>query len=323
MNAAAMPYHTYKRRPSTKATSPFRYPGGKGFLTDLLRQKVMNLDGPERAYAEPFCGGAGAAINLLLDGDVQQIHLNDLDPCVYSAWVALVTETDRFVEKLSSVLVTVDEWKKLRQVVKDHSAGYSFEVGFATFFLNRTSRAGIVKGSGPIGGYEQKGNWKIDARFYRETMIKRIKLISQFRDNIQLSNDTAEEFLDKVDRSDDAENTFVFIDPPYYEVGSRLYLNGMGETGHSKLAKKLQQGLASNWLMTYDDHPEIRRLYSNFDVTELEVLYSLQRQRRVNEVVIQAGVKSVPKGELYAADRNDGSIQCGSHLGLQGVLDSL
>ena len=280
--------YSYQRRPSTKATSPFRYPGGKGFLTDLLRQKVMNLEGPKRAYAEPFCGGAGAAINLLLDRDVQQIHLNDLDPCVYSAWVALATDTDQFLERLRVIPVTVEEWQTQRQIATDHTSGYDFDAGFATFFLNRTSRAGIVKGSGPVGGYEQKGEWKIDARFYRDTMIRRIERIGELRDNIELTNQTAEDFLDDINRSGNAKNTFVFIDPPYFEIGSRLYLNGMGEDGHSKLAEKLRMGLASDWLMTYDDHPEIRRLYSNFDVTELEVLYSLQRQRRVNEVVIQA-----------------------------------
>lgn len=280
--------HSYQRRPSTKATSPFRYPGGKGFLTDLLRQKIHEMEGPKRGYAEPFCGGAGAAINLLLDGDVQQIFLNDLDPCVYSAWVAIVNETERFLEKLREVPVTVEEWKIQRKIATDHEAGYDFNVGFATYFLNRTSRAGIVVGSGPIGGYAQSGNWKIDARFYRETMIGRIERLGQFSDRIALTNEPAESFLNQIENSENAKNTFVFIDPPYFEIGSRLYLNGMGDDGHSSLAQKLLLGLKSRWLMTYDDHPEIRRLYKKFDVTELEVLYSLQRQRKVNEVVIQA-----------------------------------
>lgn len=279
---------SYERRPSKRATSPFRYPGGKGFLTDLLRQKIWRLDGPERGYAEPFCGGAGAATNLLLDGDVQHIHLNDLDPRVYSAWVAIVKETGRFVDRLRSVPVTVSEWKRQRKIAASHRVGYDFDAGFATFFLNRTSRSGIVVGSGPIGGYKQKGVWKIDARFYRETMIERIERLGKHRERIAVSNSSAEDFIEEIQQVENAPNIFVFMDPPYFEIGSRLYLNGMGDDGHGSLARMLRTGLRSEWLMTYDDHPEIRRLYEDFDVTELEVLYSLQRRRKVNEVVIQA-----------------------------------
>lgn len=280
--------HAYRRRPSTRARSPFRYPGGKGFLTDLLRQKLTELPGTSRGYAEPFCGGAGAAINLLLDGDADHIFLNDLDPRVYSAWVAIVTETDRFVARLESVPVTVEEWQHQKAIATDHKCGYDFDAGFATFFLNRTSRAGIVVGSGPVGGYAQAGNWKIDARFYRDTMIHRVTEIGAKQGNIFLSNLPAEEFLQDLKASGSAETAFVFIDPPYFEIGSRLYLDGMGENGHNTLAEKLKNGVAANWLMTYDDHPEIRKLYQDFKITELEVLYSLQRQRKVNEIVIQA-----------------------------------
>ncbi|MGY6703124.1 DNA adenine methylase [Roseinatronobacter sp.] len=280
--------YAYERRPSTKATSPFRYPGGKGFLTDLLRKKIKRLDGPVRGYAEPYCGGAGAATNLLLEGDVEHIYLNDLDPCVFSAWNAIIHETERFLDQLEHISVTVDEWKKQREVASSHCDGYDFDVGFATFFLNRTSRAGIVIGSGPIGGYEQKGAWKVDARFYRDTMMKRIERLGLHRGQITVSNLPAEKFIDRIEGEESASSTFIFIDPPYFEIGSRLYLNGMGHDGHASLAQKLKTGLQSEWLMTYDDHPEIRRLYKGFDVTELEVLYSLQRQRKVNEVIIQA-----------------------------------
>lgn len=278
----------FQRRPSTKATSPFRYPGGKGFLTDYLKVKIEALPGPARRYAEPFCGGAGAATNLLVDGVVSQIHLNDLDSRVYSAWLAIITETDRFIEKLKHAPVTVDEWKKQRKVVAGSSGGYDFDVGYATFYLNRTSRAGIVIGSGPIGGYKQEGAWKIGARFYRDTMIDRIEKLGNLKEQISVSNMAATDFLSEIDKSDSAHNTLVFIDPPYYEAGARLYLDGMEGDGHAVLANKLRQKMKYKWLMTYDSHPEILNLYKGFDVKHLEVLYSLQRQRKVKEVVIQA-----------------------------------
>lgn len=288
MQPAAGNIEEYRRRPSTQARSPFRYPGGKGFLTDLLRQKVAALKGETKGYAEPFCGGAGAAINLLLDGDVDRIFLNDLDPRVYSAWVALVKETERFVDRLKQVPVTTDEWFRQKEIATKHKVGYDFDAGFATYFLNRTSRAGIIIGSGPIGGYAQSGNWTIDARFYRETMAKRVLEIGEQRSRISLSNLPAEEFISQLASMPDIHSTYVFIDPPYYTIGSRLYLDGMGGDGHKSLSMLLRNGSLKNWLMTYDDHPEIRKLYKGFQMTELEVIYSLQRQRKVNEILIQA-----------------------------------
>jgi DNA adenine methylase len=278
----------YRRRPSTLARSPFRYPGGKGFLTDLLRQKVYELDGPNRAYAEAFCGGAGAAINLLLEGHVDSILLNDLDSRVYSAWEAIIKETDRFLMKLRSIDISVDEWRRQKEIASSHLSGYSFDAGFAAFYLNRTSRAGILLGSGPIGGYEQSGDWKIDARFYRNTMISRIEDISRKANKITTYNLPATDFLDYISDSDDSNNTFVFIDPPYYEIGSRLYFNGMGERGHIDLSNKLKAEQPYKWLITYDDHEEIRKLYVDFNITGLEVLYSLQKARRVKEILIES-----------------------------------
>lgn len=186
----------YPRRHVQESASPFRYPGGKGFLTGYLATQFNALPTGERHYAEPFCGGAGAAANLLEDGTAATIHLNDADTRVYSAWRAIVEETDRFLERLASVPVTLKEWHAARDLlVSSKESAYSFDLGFATYFINRTSRAGIILGSGPIGGYRQISRWKIDARFYRESMSRRIAWIGENRDRIRLTNDDALVFM--------------------------------------------------------------------------------------------------------------------------------
>lgn len=223
----------YPRRHVQESASPFRYPGGKGFLSGYLFTQIDAIPGEEKLYAEPFCGGAGAAMNLLEDGKVAEIHLNDADVRVYSAWRAIVLETERFLERIASSRVDVGEWHAARELLDctEPTGVYSFEVGFATYFINRTSRSGIVLGSGPIGGYRQTGRWKIDARFYRESMSRRIAWIGQNRDRIHLTNDDALVFLARAAGRVPLERTLLFVDPPYVEAGSRLYLNAMSERG--------------------------------------------------------------------------------------------
>lgn len=277
----------YSRRHSQDSASPFRYPGGKGFLTGYLSNCLQQLPSEARGYVEPFCGGAGAAINLLKDGACEEIHLNDLDSRVYSAWRAIVTETDRFLERLKGVAVDVSSWRQARETVSKSRGGYDFEVGFATFFLNRTSRAGIILGSGPIGGYDQTSAWGVDARFYLETMSKRIEWIGSKREHIFLTNLPALQFLNEHSANSSHRNLFYFIDPPYIVAGSRLYLNAMDLTSHRALSDFLQSGSLHHWVLTYDNDPLIWKLYARCQISELEVNYSLRKTRRAKEVLIR------------------------------------
>jgi DNA adenine methylase len=216
--------------------------------------------------------------------------LNDADVRVYSAWRAMIDETDRFLDRVASARVDVDEWHAARDLLETTSpAGdYSFEVGYATYFINRTSRSGIVLGSGPIGGYKQTGRWKIDARFYRESMSRRIAWIGQSRDRIHLTNEDALVFLARAANRMPLERSLLFVDPPYVAAGSRLYLNAMSESKHSALADMLQSGRFPHWILTYDNHPLIHQLYRDFRKRSIEVNYSLRTIRKEREIILQS-----------------------------------
>lgn len=273
------------------AASPFRYPGGKGFLTGFLESRLLAIPGSARCYAEPFCGGAGAAINLLRSGAADTIHLNDADPRVYSAWRAIFDETDRFVDRILASRVDIDGWHEASAIVQQGEGhkGYSFELGYATYFINRTSRSGIVMGSGPIGGYEQTGKWKIDARWYRDSMAKRIRLLGSMRHRVELTNEDALLFMARSRTRLAVGNTLFFVDPPYVSAGSRLYLNAMDPSKHSALADMLQGGTFPHWILTYDNNPLIRRLYSAQKIERIAVNYSLRTVRKENEILIRSG----------------------------------
>lgn len=268
--------------------SPFRYPGGKGFLSGFLADHLAKcFDSSRITFLEPFCGGAGAAVNLLADGYVDSLHLNDADVRVYSAWRAMLSETERFIDRIQSVPLTMDEWYiQSRVSTDDTNSNYDFDLGFASFYLNRTTRSGIVSKAGPIGGYDQTGKWKIDARFNRQGLIERVKWIGANRERIKISNLDVLSFLDRSRRALNSSSSFYFIDPPYVKAGGRLYLNAMGEDKHVALSDMLTSGKITKWVLTYDDHPLIRQIYSDQNMKTIDVNYSLQKKRKEAEILI-------------------------------------
>lgn len=286
---------TRARKPSKpnarwlEGTTPFRYPGGKAFLFEDLQQRIKALQPPStRFYAEPYAGGAGAAIKLLASETVERVYLNDFDWRIYSAWSSIINDVDRFVDRIATTPLDIETWRQMKEIVSsaDDETSDRFEVGFATFFLNRTNRSGIVVGAGPIGGYDQSGKWKIDARFPRDALTARVRWINEQKDRIVLSNEDGLSFLKRTAGAVGNE-TFFFIDPPYVGAGSRLYLNTMTELLHLNLAKFLIKSEAlRHWVVTYDDNPLIRSAYSEAQIDEINVRYTLQNKRQSGELLI-------------------------------------
>jgi DNA adenine methylase len=271
--------------PTMRSIYPFRYPGGKAFLYKYLLRRLASLPAGQKFYAEPFCGGAGAAVILLKLDAVAEIHLNDADPKVFAAWQAILDQPDRFANEILRTPVDMKTWYACRDIVEG-SSDPNFELGFATFFLNRTSRSGIIVGAGPIGGYDQRGNWKIDARFNREALADRVRWLGSVRNRIKITREDALTFLSRSTGRLDIDRTLFFVDPPYVTAGGRLYLNAMNDAKHIALSDMLQGNALPNWALTYDDHPLIRQLYQNQSISDLAVTYSLQQKRKEREVLI-------------------------------------
>lgn len=277
------------KRSTQNAVSPFRYPGGKGFMSAFLKQRMSKLDSTsERVLAEPFCGGAGAALILLADGDADAVMLNDVDLRIFSAWKAILEESERFIAKLHSVSLNMSEWYQHRDLVEGFSQSeYDFDVGFSTFYMNRTTRSGIILKAGPIGGYDQRGNWKLDARFNVERLASQVEWLATNRSRIELSNMDALSFIDRVRRKPTSDNTLFFVDPPYVKAGGRLYFDGMSEAKHVALSDILTSGTVKHWVLTYDDAPLIRQLYKSQKCSNISVNYSLQSKRRETEILVE------------------------------------
>lgn len=280
----------------TQNRTPLRYPGGKQKLTPFIREIIKSnaLDGGH--YAESYAGGAGVAMELLVDKAVRHVHLNDSSYHIYCFWAAILRFTEEFCSKLSRCMLNVEEWRLQREVLR-HPSEYSLlEVGFATFYLNRTNRSGVL-GGGVIGGLNQIGKWKIDARFPRNDLICRIELIASLRDSISLYNLDAEDFfLENVPNL--PRNSLVYIDPPYFEKASRLYLNHYKPDDHARISGAIQRMENIKWIVSYDGVPEILKHYSNRRKFLYELQYNASRAYKGNEVFIFSDEIVIPRSSV-------------------------
>lgn len=276
--------------------SPLRYPGGKAKLARFMEFIIKERGYIGGTYIEPFAGGAGIAVELLLRDVVSRIVINDYDKGIWSFWKAILKETERFISEIRTVPLTINEWEKQRSICLNYNKKYSFELGFATFYMNRTNRSGIIKG-GVIGGLEQTGKWKIDARFNRESLISRIESIAFRKKDIHLYNQDITTFIEHYVPFY-SEKAMIYFDPPYFKKGKQLYMNFFEVEDHKRIERVIRNGVECDWIVTYDDAPEIREIYASYPVMLYDLNYSVSKKCKTSELMIFKSNIPIPKNKL-------------------------
>lgn len=280
-----------------RSNSPLRYPGGKTCLYDLTSQ-ILRLNKLERGhYAEPYAGGAGLALTLLFEAHVSDIHLNDIDRSVWAFWDSVLNRSEDLIELICSTPVEMDQWHHQRSIYLNPQDFDDLTLGFSMFFLNRTNRSGIVKGAGVIGGQDQQGSYKIDCRFNRDELVRRVRRIARYKTRIHLHRLDALDFMNLMDARLPARSLFC-IDPPYFNKGSSLYTSFYNPDDHMAVSQAVL-GLERPWILTYDNTPEISHLYKARRQFSFDVNYSVQTKRVGTELLVAS------KGLVMPSDVRD------------------
>lgn len=264
--------------------SPLRYPGGKASLADFFETAINALGLDKPTYVEPYAGGAGAGLELLYRGVVSRVVINDLDRSIYSVWDSMLHRTDDFLQRLEQTPLTVDEWLRQREIYRkrDDQSLDPQDLGFATYYLNRTNRSGVLRG-GIIGGLKQAGSYKLDARFNRATLRSRIEQLAEHRSKIRV---THQDGVVRLRHWLPKENVFAYVDPPYYEKGSFLYLNSFKHEQHRGLAAWLNALAYANWVLTYDMAEPIKAMYMDRTTLDFNLYYSAHRRELASELMV-------------------------------------
>lgn len=272
-----------------RTTSPFRYPGGKDKLSTFLAIFLVYNKLTNVRFIEPFCGGAGASLSLLLGGYVKEIHINDKNYALFCFWDQLLTNTEELLKKIFDINPTIDAWHTQKEIYKSSIEGmrtYSpLEYGLSVFFLNRTNRSGIL-GAGPIGGLKQTGNYKIDCRFNKKTIINKLEKIVEHKNNIHVYNEDCNIFLDRF-KNDSLFDDFIYLDPPYVKEGKNIYSKNFSfENEDHKRLKNYIVEHNKNWLISYDDHPLVHDLYSRHNTRAVELSYVMNQAKIGKELMV-------------------------------------
>lgn len=255
--------------------SILRYPGGKTQLTGFIQHlmEINHMNHP--VYCEPFCGGAGVAFKLLLSGKADKIILNDLDNAIYSIWYAVLYDTNRFLAKVQSAVLALDEWKRQKDIYNrlKNLNEYDIDLAFAAFYLNRTNRSGIISG-GPIGGMQQNGRYKLGCRFNKGTLERKIRRIAARAGHIHLYHMDGIDFIENKLPNYVNRNLFIFFDPPYVKQGPVLYNTSLTLKYHEQLADDIQRIKEAKWITTYDNDSRISQRYDGSQQFKYLIRYS-------------------------------------------------
>ncbi|MCX6766746.1 MAG: DNA adenine methylase [Candidatus Moranbacteria bacterium] len=273
-----------------KFYSPLRYPGGKNKLARFIA-KICVDNKVNGHYVEPYAGGASVALYLLLEGYVSEITVNDIDRSIFAFWHSVLNRTQSFCELIRKTEITVETWQKMKEIQKNKEKAKLLDLGFSVFFLNRTNVSGIING-GIIGGKDQKGKYKIDCRFNKDELIKRIKEIARHRKNIHLYQMDAVELIYKISKN---KKTIFYFDPPYYLKGKSLYVNYYKHDDHKKVSEEIKNIKNAKWIVSYDDVSEIRKMYKGYNDLAFSYFYTARDARRGKEILFSSANLIVEK----------------------------
>lgn len=278
-----------------RSLSPLRYPGGKASIFSMANDVIESHGYTGGQYIEPYAGGCGLALTLFFSGIVSELYLNDIDRSIWALWHSILNDTDRLVSRIAEIPIDMNEWYIQKAIQDNKENAEIIDLAVSTLYLNRTNRSGIIK-AGVIGGKNQDGNYKMDCRFNRERLAEQIVHISNHRDKISFYNMDAVDFISYIEELN-LNKPILMVDPPYYNKGQSLYTNFYKHNDHVDIATKLKK-TSLPWLLTYDNTPEISKLYSGFNQYHFSINYSAANKRKGTELFITSTDFSLLKHRL-------------------------
>jgi DNA adenine methylase len=202
---------------------------------------------------------------------------------IYAFWHSLLNKPLQLIARIRKTPVTIEQWRLQKDIFANAEHHSLLDLGFATFFLNRTNRSGILRG-GVIGGNRQRGKWGIDARYDKEALVVRIERIARYANRITLYNSDAAELMRSL-VPELPSRTLIYADPPYFSQGRRLYDTHYLPKDHEEVARLMRSNDRQPWVVSYDDQPEIRSLFSGLRRVAYNLRYTAAESHQGSELI--------------------------------------
>jgi DNA adenine methylase len=237
---------------SVKQLSPFRYPGGKTWLVPVVREWLQNRASKPAELIEVFAGGGIVGLTVAHEQLAEHVTMIELDPEVAAVWHTILSkDAEWLVQKILAFKLTLpNAHKAIEKSVSDTK-----ERAFQTILKNRTYHGGILASGSTFLKYGEHGKG-IASRWYPETLAKRIRYITTFRERITFIEGDGLQYMQATAERPDVA---YFIDPPYTAPGKRA---GKRLYKHHEIAHEALFDIAStirgDFMMTYDDADSVR-----------------------------------------------------------------
>jgi len=248
--------------------SPLRYPGGKSKALKWIVPLIPYFD----ELREPFVGGGSVFVVTKQLFPSKKFWINDLNQDLYSFWKVVRDDIKKLVIDISKLKNDTSDGKFLHKHYTKSTVKFNeFEKAVRFFVLNRIT----FSGTADSGGFSKAA---FEKRFTKSSIDRLNDLGKIVTPDVRITNIDYEELVNKP-----GENVFIFLDPPYLTAEkSMLYgKNGNLHRGfdHQRFAN-VMKNCQHKWLITYDDHPEIRNLFKFANIIEWEMQYGMNNYKK-------------------------------------------
>jgi len=249
-----------------KIKSPLRYPGGK---SRALKQ-ILPIIPEFKEFREPMVGGGSVFFALKQIFPDKKFWINDVNKELFSFWKICRDDVNKLMKDVKKIKEISEDGKKLHiELIEDNNSAL-LERAIRFFVLNRITFSGLAES----GGYSEQA---FRSRF-TESSIYRLKKAAEVLQNTKITENDYEEIINA-----NGDDVFIFLDPPYLsKTKSKLYgKNGELHEGfnHKRFAE-IMKNCKHTWLVTYDDSPEVRELFSFANIYEWELQYGMNNYKQ-------------------------------------------
>lgn len=235
-----------------------------------LSKRIIALIPEHQCYCEPF---AGAAWVFFKKGHSEVEVLNDINTEIITLYRVIQHHLEEFIRHFRWLLVSRNEFERFLKA--DPIALTDIQRAIRFFYIQKSSYGGRIKNA--AFGYAPTARPRLNLlRIEEELSAAHLRLSQVYIENLPYGD---------LIRRYDREETFFYIDPPYYNCENDYGKDIFCKDDFSKLATQLAT-IKGKFLLSLNDTPEVREIFKTFIFDEAEVTYSVGKNRNKNKELL-------------------------------------